>query len=375
MAIQQDIVSRITNVHWPVGKWLVIDMEMMSSQGGGDSQLTFDVKNLSESRTFDVKADEFVQKRFPKKDTALTIKLPKPGPPVQFVSDPLKKLTAFNYDTLTRIMTIIPGMGGVNHRNVGIQYSNVMMFDLGLLRKTMAPVVSENQGQKSYGDIKIKFEPKMNFTTYETGGGSSPEIWIIPIYVYEDGNPFKLKYVDTATLNFPTYQEGVDWVNNEILKLGGFVNNDYTINRNLYPHTASLADVHDFGIYKVGGDQPAEKYGDIYTVRIKLRTYKSLKKYYLEKNTISGDPDNSGSEYEEVQSSGKLADLYEYRVSLYLEPYYGVVRRLIRNNTTMSSIDMELPKDITITIDNDLMITGPESPDDDPDEDGEEGPR
>lgn len=363
------------NIHWPTGKWVVIDWSMMSSEGGGQADLSLSVKldkKDLQPHKFSVKDARYVRRR--KEDTNTTAApLPEPGPPEKFYKKPLLDFMGFNYDELFRTTTIVPGMGGTEHRNMGEHHSNVLFLDLGALQKA----------EKINGKVELKIIPEMNFTSNQLGGGSTPIEWVVPVYVrrwvsQENGIWYDVyDHTDYNYLVFATYDAAYNFINDRYTTIGqagyyfpGYPGVGAAVDS---PYSAAqVSDAIGFGIFQRGGSSALEMYGDIYTISIKARTYKTLAEYSVNKE----DYGEGFADYQEVLSHGKLVDIYEYKVSLYLEPYDNVIRQLIRNNTFMSSIDMQLPADITIKIDDDLMMSGPEMPNDDPDTEQEgEGPR
>jgi len=377
MSLQQDIISRLTNVHWVTGAWLVIDMEMMSSQGGGDADLSFDLRLVAgaQPHKFSVKNEQFIQKR----SSLFSINVPPPGPPEKWQDDTIfKKSIAFNYDDAVYTGTIVSGAGGVDHRNIGLRHGNVFFFDIAALRKVAN--LSPN------APFKVKFEPSMDFTVNMIGGSAATPIsWVLPVYVYrwvgiEDGVAMDIfDHVDDNYLIFDTKeaaeQFAFDWFS-ATPKPPGHPLVDWN-----YPgsgpvgsqwSTARIMNTKGYNIFQRGGPAtPPEYYGDAYSLRIMARTYKSIKQYYLEKFQI----DQNGYDYDDVLIQGKFVDLYEYKIAIYLDGFDQVTRQITKNVSFYSKIDMTLPTEIEISIDKELKITGPEPPEDDPDTGEEEGPR
>lgn len=365
----------MTRVNWPTGAWIVLDIEMMSSQGGGDADFKFDLRlsKNTNSRNFSIKDEQFAARRFP----TVPAVVPPPGPPEKFISDILKKSTAFNYDDAVLTSTIISGMGGIDHRNLGLQHSNRFFFDVRALRA--AANLSEN------AKLKINFIPQMDFTENVVGGSAATPIeWVMPAYIFrwvgiEDGIAMDIyDHTDYNYLIFPTKEAavafGLDW----------FSASTKSPSNPLYPGNypnsgpvgsqwsgARIMDTADYNTFQRGGPATApEHYGDMYSCRVQVRTYKSLKDYYLEKEEFDGN----GYAYDDVAVHGKFVDLYEYKIAIWLDGYEGVKKQIIQNRSLLSQIVMDLPASIPIEIDKDLEITGPESPDDNPDIGGD-GPR
>lgn len=372
MALQQDIVNRIINVSWPTGAWVAVEVTMISSQGGGDADFTFDLKLSANSsaREFSVKDSRFVTKRL---NETGNISVPAPGPPEKWQKEILLKATAFNYDDLIMTRQIVPGAGGVDHRNLGLYHNNVFMFDVAALRRAA--------NLDTDADLQIKFEPSMNFTVNTIGEVSSvPVEWVIPVHVFrwtgiENGIAWDVyDHTDNNYLVFDTYQQAIDFRD---YIFSGEATSDNPLSN--YPGVgpvgsqwsrAVISESFDANVYQRGGTSDTTEYfGDIYSINVKVTTYKTLKEYYLEQFTDAG----SGFDvYEDLQFHGKKTDDYEYRVSIYVDGYSNnITRQLTKNNTFYSAVDMELPEEIVVKIDRDLKITGPESPPDDPDGDDE----
>jgi len=374
VALQQDILNRLTRVHWVSGAWLIVELEMMSSQGGGDADLTFDIRLTAgaQPRKFSVKSEHFVQKRF----SNLSVSVPLPGPPEKWQDDTIfKKATAFNYDDAVYTGTIVAGAGGIDHRNIGLKHGNVFFFDISALRKVAN--LSPN------APFKVKFEPSMDFTVNTVGGSAAtPITWVLPAYVFrwtgiEDGVAMSVyDHTDYNYLVFDTKEAAeafaFDWFSASTKP------SSHPLYGWNYPGSgpvgsqwsgAQIMNTPGYNIYQSGGPAiPPEYYGDAYSLRIMARTYKSIKEYYLEKFEVN----ENGYDYDDVIVHGKFADLYEYKVGIYIDGYDRVTRQITKNGSFFSSIDMTLPSEIEISIDKDLKITGPEPPNDDP-ETGEEG--
>lgn len=376
MALQQDIVTRITNINWPIGAWIVIEIEMMSSQQGGASKLTFEARTApgASPREFSVKDDQFAYRRSAAFGNVI---VPQPGPPEVWQKDILKKATVFNYDPVILTAPIVPGAGGVDHRNLGLHYDNAFFFDVAALRK------AEKLAKDA--SIKITFKPSMAFTANMIGGSeATPVEWVIPAYIYkwayidEDGVAWDtFDHIDPNYLVFETREAAIefarDWFSAAAKDEGHPL---YGWN---YPGSgpfgatwsgARIANGNDYNVYSRGGPaSPPQYYGDIYAMVIKIKTYKTLKEYYLEKLPM----DDNGFVYDDVMTKGKLADEYEYKIAIYFDGFDNITRQLIRNRSFYSAIDMVLPNEVTVSIDKDLNITGPESPDDNPDLGGDGG--
>lgn len=374
--LQQDVVSRMKNVHWPGGELIVVTIRYATSVGGVGGGVGTDI--VVRSQHFDANSRGLIVRRENVDELAYILQPSQDPEKYNWSDKALKSMIAWSQIPITGRVEFVSGAGGLEQRNVMDVVSNVIFIDPKALRRTKD------------SDIVLNFTPSASFSCTNpqnpVQGAAFARVDYWQSEVKRSGpGPFQTyveRWFDHSEYHyFSTFEEAESWALafNQATELGArsdllagyFLDRGWEWFAVGWLHSSLwLSNPEKFGAYEiqiappfpsefVGRTiaNPGVSYCDNFSYSVSVSTYKRVKRvavstpdpYWLNQN--GGNVGDYSAHVEGIRvSSAGDGDLFRFDKDKGVQPY-------------------PIRSDCTFKIDKDLKVTGPAPRDEGDDED------